>query len=125
MGQLFGIHVSGSKKDEFYTGDDEVLWDWLNAPVDEFPTEDGWHRVTPPTGYVFRGVVLHKKGEPVRTWLKNFPEKESGLLTPRHPHNDKAHLISPWMAEAYEKEFKNAGIPSERIFEAQAYFLNS
>lgn len=123
MEQLFGIHVSGSKEDEFYISEDEILWEWLNASVDQFPTEDGWHRVTAPEGYVFRGMVLHKKGEPVREWIKDSPEKSSELLTPKNPHNDKAHLVSPWMTTVHEMEFIEAGIPSVRIFEAQAYFM--
>jgi hypothetical protein len=111
----YGVEVSDGNNTSFYLGDDEILWDWANAPVAEESFVDGLAEVPLPDGY----VVLDAEDRLV----KGSPTLgiTATLVTSKNTFDDKAYVLTCSMKKVSRSEFNAAGLSDERILRAAAF----
>ena len=122
----YGVTESEFGGDEyFFLGSDETLWDWATAPVAPF-TESSTE-IPLPEGY----VMVDQPGRGTKVFNRNdgLPEGVDDLsgatttvtITSGSAMEDKIQILTCSMENVEPKEFRNAGLPEDRVLETVAY----
>jgi hypothetical protein len=111
----YGVEVTDGDKTTYYLGDDEILWDWANAPVAPESFVNKLAEVPLPDGY----VVLSREDRLV----KGSPKLgiTSTLVSSTNTFDDKAYVLTCSMKLVSCSEFNAAGLSDERIIRAEAF----
>lgn len=113
----YGVEVSEGNDIHYYLGNDEVLWDWVTAPIFT-PFVDGLAEVPLPDGY----VLMEEEGGENRL-VKGSPASgvTTTLLSAESAYDDKAHVLTCSMKSVSLREFNAAGLSDERIMRTTAF----
>jgi hypothetical protein len=113
----YGVEVSEGNDTHYFLGEDEVLWDWVSAPI-FVPFIDGLAEVPLPDGYVLRE---DEDGE--NRLVKGGPASgvTTTLLSAESAYDDKAHVLTCGMKAVSRREFNAAGLSDERILRTVAF----
>jgi hypothetical protein len=112
----YGVEVSSGNDTNYYLGEDEILWDWANAPVG-VPFTDSLAEVPLPEGY----VLMEEEGE--ERLVKGSPASGAvtTLVSSDAAFDDLAHVLTCSMTSVSRREFKAAGLSDERIIRSVAF----
>jgi hypothetical protein len=117
---MFGIRVAGNgEPDEFYVGNDAVLWDWLMADdYEPSPRSDLWLIVEAPVGYRFHYDNLFPEAE-----LMDADEMSRySLVMTETARADKAHFLLETLRSVEPVEFYSLGLDKSRILDVAPQF---
>lgn len=117
----FGIRASEFRGEvEFYSSEDEVLYEWLVADNFEPSVKDGRYIVRAPEGYIFaeEGLIAEDSEE-----FKNLTDLSlTELITVGSPENDKGLLLIRYaMQELDSVDFYMLRISEARILDLEIY----
>ena len=112
----YGVEVSDFGDTSYYLGNDEVLWDWAEAPLPPF-TEDTME-VSLPAGYV---LMEGEYGEPLLAKGVPAAGRTTVTVTIGSAYEDKIQVLTSSMKSVSRREFDAAGLSDERIVETVAY----
>jgi hypothetical protein len=113
----YGVEVFNGATAEWYLGNDEKLWDWANAPVNE-TFRDGLAEMNLPEGYVLQedeaGDVALIVGD---TALGDT----TALISEQSTRDDMSYILIHSMRQVSYKEFKDAKLPNERVMRSTSF----
>jgi hypothetical protein len=113
----YGVAVFNGATAEWYLGNDEKLWDWAKAPINE-AFRDGLAEMNLPEGYVLQedeaGDVGLVVGDPSLG-------ETTALISEQSTRDDMAYILTHSMRQVSHKEFKAAGLPNERIMRSTSF----
>lgn len=113
----YGVEVFNGATAEWYLGNDEKLWDWANAPVNE-TFRDGLTEMNLPEGYVLQedeaGQVALVVGSPSLG-------ETTALISEQSTRDDMSYILIHSMRRVSYKEFKDAKLPNERVMRSTAF----
>jgi hypothetical protein len=128
LAPTYGVTESDFGDQYCYLGSDEILWNWANAPIDTpFGDESAVH-LPLPEGYVVTGgrgsqptrVFNPDNGLP--TGVEDLSDARTAVpVTAGSAMEDKIQVLTRAMEPVEPKEFRNAGLPEDRILETVAY----
>lgn len=123
----YGVTESDFGDQYCYLGSDETLWDWANAPIEVSFDGESAVQVPLPDGYVVTG----RGSQPIRVFnpANGLPDgvedlsdaRTSVLITVGSAMEDKIQFLTSSMESVEPEEFRNAGLPEDRILETVAY----
>lgn len=108
----YGVIASNDTTSYYYLGNDEVLWDWTNAPV---AFVEALAEIPLPDGY----VVLDEEDR----LIKGSPNLgiTDVLVSEKATFDDKTYLLTCSMKQVSRQEFNAAGLSDERIIRAEIF----
>lgn len=108
----YGVIASNGTETRYYLGDDEVLWDWTNAPV---AFTEPLAEIPLPDGYVVLDAEDRLiKGKPA-LGITDI------LVSEKNTFDDKAYILTCSMPEVNRQQFMRAGLSDERIIRSEIF----
>lgn len=108
----YGVIASNVTESYYYLGDDEVLWDWANAPV---AFVDALAEIPLPDGY----VVLDEEDRLIKGDASLGITEV--LVSSEATFDDKTYLLICSMQEVTRQQFMRAGLSDERIIRSEIF----
>lgn len=120
----YAVEIYDDATAKWYLGNDEVLWDWANAPVTVEFDESGLAEVPLPEGYILEedeagDVRLIEDDQPVRDTTPIV--SIAALVSKESTRDDMSYILIHSMREVSYKEFKAAKLPNERVMRSNAF----
>lgn len=103
----YGVIASNGSNSYYYLGNDEVLWDWVNAPV---AFVDSIAEIPLPDGY----VVIDEEEDRIVKGPATLGVT-TVIVSSEATFDDKTYLLLCSMKEVSRHQFMRAGLSDERI----------
>jgi hypothetical protein len=108
----YGVIASNATNSYYYLGNDEVLWDWTNAPV---AFVDSLAEIPLPDGYVVLDEEDRIVKGPATLGITTV------LVSSAATFDDKTYLLLCSMKQVSRHEFNRAGLSDERIIRSEIF----